>query len=100
MKSTFDIEEAYARLRKTMQAYPKAAMYQLAEEGYSSPFEQLVSCMISIRTYIANALRETNLQASVSAVPTVPTEKPLSPDRGVNPSRQVKPKQANRRSLR
>ena len=49
-----------------MQAYPKAAMYQLAEEGYSSPFAQLVSCMISIRTYIANALRETNLQASVS----------------------------------
>lgn len=34
-----------------MQAYPRAAMFQLAEEGYDSPFEQLVSCMISIRTY-------------------------------------------------
>ncbi|MGB3574332.1 MAG: endonuclease III [Phormidesmis sp.] len=47
----FELETAFARLRNFMQAYPKAAMFQLAEEGYSSPFEQLVSCMISIRTY-------------------------------------------------
>lgn len=26
-------------------------MFELAEEGFSSPFEQLVACMISIRTY-------------------------------------------------
>lgn len=31
--------------------YPRAAMFQLAEEGYTSPFEQLVSCIVSIRTY-------------------------------------------------
>ena len=51
MNSVFDIETAFVRLRDTMRAYPKAAMFQLAEEGYRSPFEQLVSCMISIRTY-------------------------------------------------
>lgn len=51
MPSAFDIETAFSRLRQEMQAYPKAAMFQLAEEGYSSPFEQLISCMISIRTY-------------------------------------------------
>lgn len=51
MNPAFDIKTAFARLRDTMQAYPKAAMFQLAKEGYSSPFEQLVSCMISIRTY-------------------------------------------------
>ncbi len=51
MTSAFDIETAFARLSETMQAYPRAAMFQLAEEGYRSPFEQLVSCMISIRTY-------------------------------------------------
>lgn len=34
-----------------MQPFPKAAMFQLAEEGYDSLYEQLVSCMISIRTY-------------------------------------------------
>ncbi len=46
-----DIELAYNRLRNVMSQYPKAAMFQLAEEGYTSPFEQLISCMISIRTY-------------------------------------------------
>ena len=51
MNSAFNIETAFARLHETMQAYPKAAMFQLAEEGYTSAFEQLVSCMISIRTY-------------------------------------------------
>ncbi len=51
MSSAFDIETAFVRLREEMKAYPKAAMFQLAEEGYRSPFEQLVSCMISIRTY-------------------------------------------------
>lgn len=34
-----------------MKPYPKAAMFQLAEEGFDSLYEQLVSCMISIRTY-------------------------------------------------
>ena len=47
----FDIQTAFARLLEVMEAYPRAAMFQLAEEGYCSPFEQLVSCIISIRTY-------------------------------------------------
>ncbi|MEM8502433.1 MAG: endonuclease III [Cyanobacteria bacterium P01_D01_bin.1] len=51
VSSAFDVETAYVRLRNTMQAYPRAAMFQLAEEGYTSAFEQLISCMISIRTY-------------------------------------------------
>ena len=34
-----------------MSKYPRAAMFQLAEEGYQSLFEQLISCLISIRTY-------------------------------------------------
>ncbi|MGB3765143.1 MAG: endonuclease III [Phormidesmis sp.] len=51
MSSTFDVDAAFMRLREVMQSYPRAAMFQLAEEGYRSPFEQLISCMISIRTY-------------------------------------------------
>lgn len=51
MSSTFDIDVAFLKLREVMKAYPRAAMFQLAEEGYRSPFEQLISCMISIRTY-------------------------------------------------
>ena len=51
MSSNFDIDAAFAMLREVMQNYPRAAMFQLAEEGYNSAFEQLVSCLISIRTY-------------------------------------------------
>lgn len=31
--------------------FPPAAMFQLAAEGFNSLFEQLISCIISIRTY-------------------------------------------------
>jgi len=51
MSSSFDIDAAFARLPEAIEAYPKAAMFQLAEEGYGSAFEQLISCIISIRTY-------------------------------------------------
>lgn len=47
----FDIATAFSRLSEVMHTYPRAAMFQLAEEGYDSPFEQLISCVISIRTY-------------------------------------------------
>lgn len=53
MNSTqsFDIDQAMERVREATRSLPKAAMFALADEGYDSPFEQLVSCMISIRTY-------------------------------------------------
>ncbi len=38
------------RIEEAIKPFPKAAMFGLAEEGYSSLFEQLVSCIISIRT--------------------------------------------------
>lgn len=48
---SFSIDRAFVQLRELMQHYPRAAMFQLAAEGFDSPFEQLISCMISIRTY-------------------------------------------------
>jgi endonuclease III len=39
------------RLREAVAPYPKAAMFELAAQGYRSPFEQLIACIISIRTY-------------------------------------------------
>lgn len=51
MPSSFDIDIAFARLPEMTQAYPKAAMFQLAEEGHNTAFEQLISCILSIRTY-------------------------------------------------
>lgn len=50
-KQAFDIDIAMERLRTAVRPYPKAVMFQLAEDGYTSAFEQLMACMISIRTY-------------------------------------------------
>jgi endonuclease III len=50
-KKTFDIDEAVKLLRKAVKPFPKAAMFELHDEGYTSVFEQLVACIISIRTY-------------------------------------------------
>jgi endonuclease III len=50
MKKPFDIDDMLNRIAEIMVHYPKAAMFQLYEEGYTSLFEQLLSCIISIRT--------------------------------------------------
>jgi endonuclease-3 len=47
----FDIDTALARIEEAVRPWPKAALFQLAEEGYGSVFEQLLACIISIRTY-------------------------------------------------
>jgi endonuclease-3 len=49
-KQPFDIEEAIRRLRQAVAPYPKAALFELAAEGYTSVFEVLTACIISIRT--------------------------------------------------
>ena len=50
-KKSFDIDKALKLIRKAVEPWPKAAMFELAEDGFNSPFEQLVACIISIRTY-------------------------------------------------
>lgn len=50
MKEPFDIDEAFRRLRLALANWPKAAMFDLRDQGYSSPFEQLVGSLISART--------------------------------------------------
>ena len=49
-KVPFAIDTAVALLRTAVAPLPKAVLFQLADEGYSAPFEQLLACMISIRT--------------------------------------------------
>lgn len=52
-KKAFDIDVAVDRIRHTIAetGVADAAMFALASEGYTSLFEQLVACIISIRTY-------------------------------------------------
>jgi endonuclease III len=49
-KESFDIDEVFRRLRRAVADRPKAAMFDLRDQGYSSPFEQLVGALISART--------------------------------------------------
>ena len=51
VKRPFDIDTALQRIAKAVAPFPKAALFELAEDGFTSPFEQLVACIISIRTY-------------------------------------------------
>lgn len=47
---SFDIDVVMARVRTAVAPYPKAALFELAEDGFDTPFEVLVACVISIRT--------------------------------------------------
>ena len=50
-KHLFDVGIAFERIEQAVKPWPKAALFQLAEEGFTSVFEQLLACIISIRTY-------------------------------------------------
>jgi len=50
-KKSFDIDLTLKFIHTAVEPWPKAAMFELAGEGFNSTFEQLVACMISIRTY-------------------------------------------------
>ncbi len=50
MKRPFDIDVVMDRIRSAVAPYPKAALFELYDEGFRSPFEILVACLISVRT--------------------------------------------------
>lgn len=60
MKANFDLTTVLDRIAAAIRPFPKAAMFELAERGYNSLFEQLVSCIVSIRT-----LDETTIPVSL-----------------------------------
>ncbi len=49
-KDPFDIDEVFRLLRRATAPLPKAAMFELRDRGHGSPFEQLVSALVSART--------------------------------------------------
>ena len=49
-KLPFDIDPVMDRLREGVKPFRKAALFELYDEGFISPFEQLLACIISIRT--------------------------------------------------
>jgi endonuclease-3 len=49
-KRPLDIDEVFVRLREATRSFPQAQMFALRDQGYRSVFEQVVSCILSIRT--------------------------------------------------
>ena len=49
-KLAFDVDVVLRRIRAAVTEHPDAAMFELAERGFKSVFQQLVGCIISIRT--------------------------------------------------
>lgn len=68
MKLPFNLPVMLKRIEAAVAPYPKAAMFELYELGYTSLFEQLVACIISIRT-----LDETSLPVSERLLATART---------------------------
>jgi len=78
MKKPFDLTDMLRQIDKSIRPYPKAAMFELHERGFTSLFEQLVSCIISIRT-----LDETTIPLSLGVFDRARTPEALlrlSPD--------------------
>lgn len=77
MKKPFQPDEAFARIESAIEPYPKAALFELAEGGFNSVFEQLVACIISIRTYDETMLPTAKRLFAVARTPQQMSE--LSP---------------------
>ena len=79
MKIPYDLNVMLRRIEKAISTYPKAAMFELYEKGYTTLFEQLISCIISIRT-----LDETTIPVSLKLFEIARTPEEiikLSPDK-------------------
>src|SRR5581483_10446900 len=72
-KCPFDISVMFRRIEKAVAGWPKAAMFELAERGFDSMFQQLVGCVISIRT-----LDEVSLPCAIRLLETARTPKDVA----------------------
>lgn len=86
-KQPLDIDEAMRRIEAAVAPYPKAAMFALAELGYATPFEQLVGCIISIRTRDEQSLPLSRRLLDAARTPEAMAQLPADEiDRLISPS--------------
>jgi endonuclease-3 len=67
-KRPFNIHAILRRIRQEVSQFADAAMFDLAEQGYATPFHQLVACIISVRTR-----DEVSLPTAIRLFETAPT---------------------------
>lgn len=86
-KQPFDVDLALRRIAAAVEPYPKAAMFELAELGYATPFEQLIACIISIRTRDEESLPISRRLLDVARTPAAIAQlTPAAIDRLITPS--------------
>lgn len=68
-KQPFKVTSVFRKIGKAIEPFPKAAMFQLAEEGFVSPFEQLIACLISVRTRDETKVPTAKRLFSVAKIP-------------------------------
>jgi endonuclease-3 len=67
-KRPLNIHAMLRRIRQEVSQFADAAMFDLAEQGYATPFHQLVACIISVRTR-----DEVSLPTAIRLFETAPT---------------------------
>ena len=72
-KRPFDIDEVVHRIRHEVKQFADAAMFDLADQGFATPFHQLAACVISIRTF-----DEVSLPAALRLFKVAPTPERVS----------------------
>jgi endonuclease-3 len=72
-KLPFDIDEVMRRIRAAVSDVPDAAMFALRDLGYGTLFQQLVACIISIRT-----TDEVSLPTALALLEQAPTPKDIA----------------------
>ena len=72
-KRPFDIDEMVRQIRHEVKQFADAAMFDLADQGYSTPFHQLAACVISVRT-----MDEVSLPAALRLFKVAPTPEKVS----------------------
>ena len=72
-KRPFNIHTVLRRIRLEVKQFADAAMFDLAEQGYATPFHQLAACIISVRTR-----DEVSLPAAIRLFKVAPTPEAVS----------------------
>jgi endonuclease-3 len=72
-KLPFNIHAMLRRIRQEVKQFADAAMFDLAEQGYATPFHQLAACIISVRTR-----DEVSLPAAIRLFQAAPTPEAMS----------------------
>jgi len=91
-----DIHEATRIVTEAVRDMPKPSMFQLADEGFSTPFEQLIACIISIRTLEETSLPVSRRLFAVARTPEQVAALPIAElEELITPATFPEPKAAN-----